>query len=91
MERIRLDENALEIQLPKQLLEHRTLVVVTCGVAGLSDRYSQGCGVQRHLGDERRTAAASWLNGAPEAGLPKSVIKPCSAVWSPPLPVPASP
>jgi predicted nucleotidyltransferase len=25
------------------------------------------------------------------AGLPKSVIKPCSAVWSPPLPVPASP
>jgi DNA replication protein DnaC len=25
------------------------------------------------------------------SGLPKSVIKPCSAVWSPPLPVPASP
>ena len=39
-------------------------MVFTGGVAGLSDRHAQGCGVQRHLGDERRTAAAGGLNGA---------------------------
>jgi hypothetical protein len=36
-------------------------VVVTGGVAGLSDRHSQGCGVQRHLGDKRGTAATGGL------------------------------
>ena len=62
MERIRLDEHTLEIELPKQLLEHRTLVVFASGVAGLSDRHAQGGGVQRHLGDERRTATTGGLN-----------------------------
>ena len=56
MERIRLDEHTLQIELTKQPLEYRTLVVITCGVASLSDRDTQSCGVQRHLGDERRTA-----------------------------------
>ena len=62
MERIRLDEHTLQIELTKQPLEHRTLVVFTCGVASLSDRDTQSCGVQRHLGDERRTATTGGLD-----------------------------
>ena len=61
---IRLEENTLEIELSEQLLEQGTLVVVTGGVAGLSDRHSQGCGVQRHLGDKRGTAATGGLDRA---------------------------
>ncbi len=37
-------------------------MVVTSGVAGLSDRHAQGSGVQRHLGDEGRAAAAGGLD-----------------------------
>ena len=62
MKRIRSDQHALEIELTKQLLEHGALVILACGVAGLSDRHAQSSGVQRHLGDERGTAAAGGLN-----------------------------
>ena len=41
MERIGLDQNALKIELAG-------------GVAGLADGAAQGCGVQRHLGNECR-------------------------------------
>ena len=49
MERIRLDEHTLEIELPKQLLEHSSFVVLAGRVAGLSDRYTQSSGVKSHL------------------------------------------
>ena len=62
MERIGLDQDGLKIQLTKQLLEHGGLVILSCCVAGLSDRNTQGRGVQSHLGDERGTAAAGGLN-----------------------------
>ncbi len=37
-------------------------MVFTCGVATLSDRHTQSCGVQRHLGDECRTATTGGLD-----------------------------
>ncbi len=40
---------------------------------------------------EAQRITAAWGKWLGRPGLPKSVIKPCSAVWSPPLPVPASP
>jgi hypothetical protein len=52
LEPIWLDQNALEIKLDEQGFEHRPLVVVSGGVAGLADRYAQCCRLQRHLGDE---------------------------------------
>ena len=62
MERIRLDEHTLEIQLAKQLLEHSALMVFASGVAGLGDRHAQGRGVQRYLGDERGTTTTGGLD-----------------------------
>jgi hypothetical protein len=38
VERICLDKNALEIQLPKELPQHRPFVVIPGGVAGLAAR-----------------------------------------------------
>jgi hypothetical protein len=58
VERIRLDQHGLQIEIVKQLLEHGTLVVFSFGAAGLSDRHAQSSGVQRHLSDELQTAAA---------------------------------
>ena len=72
MECIRLYKHTLEIELTKQLLEHGTLVVFTYGVAGLRDRHAQSSGVQRHLGDERGTAAAGGLNRTSQ-GLPSQI------------------
>jgi hypothetical protein len=40
MERVRLDQHALEIQLAKQLPQLRTLMVFAGGVAGLADRHT---------------------------------------------------
>jgi hypothetical protein len=48
MERVRLDQNPLEIQLAKQLPQHRSLVVLASDLAGLADRHRQGRGVERH-------------------------------------------
>ena len=42
MERVRLDQHALEIQLTEQLPQHRPLVVIAGGVAGLADCDPQG-------------------------------------------------
>ena len=64
MERIRLDQDALEIELAKRLLEDGTLMVCVCGVAGLGDRDAERSRIERDLGDERRTAAAGWLDRA---------------------------
>jgi len=41
VQRIRLDQYALKIQVPKQLLEDRPLMVLTGSVASLSDRDAQ--------------------------------------------------
>ena len=62
MERIRLDQYALKVELPQQLLEHGTFMIFSCGVAGLGDRHAQGSGIQRHLGDERGSATTGGLN-----------------------------
>ena len=62
MEGIRLDQHALKIQLTQQLLEDSSFVVGARGVAGLGDRHAQGCGVQRHLGNEGGTAATGGLD-----------------------------
>ena len=64
MQRIRLDEHALEIQLAQELLEDGTLMVLTRGVAGLGDRHAQGGGVQRHLGDESRAPTGGGFDRA---------------------------
>ena len=37
-------------------------MILACGVAGLGDRHTQGRGIQRHLGDECRTATTGGLN-----------------------------
>ncbi len=66
MERVRLDQHALEIQLAEQLPEHRPLVVFAGGVAGLADRHTQGGRIQRDLGNERRAATSGGLYGASE-------------------------
>ena len=52
VERIRLDEHTLEIELPKQLLVHSSFVVLAGRVAGLSDCHAECSRVERHLGDE---------------------------------------
>jgi hypothetical protein len=42
MERVGLDQNSVEIQLAEQLPQHRPLVVIAGGVAGLADCDPQG-------------------------------------------------
>ena len=66
VQRIRLDQHALQIQLSKQLPEHRPLVVLAGGVAGLADRHTKSCRIQRDLGNERRAAARRGLDRAPQ-------------------------
>ena len=54
MERVRLDQHALQIQLTEQQpQQHGPLLVFTDGVAGLADGYAQCSGVQCDLGNER--------------------------------------
>jgi hypothetical protein len=62
MERIRLDEHTLEIQLAEQLPQHRPLVVCAGGVAGLADRHTEGGRIQRELGNECGAPACRGLN-----------------------------
>jgi len=50
MERIRLDQHALQIHLAKELPQHCPLMVFAGGVAGLTDRHAQGCRVELYLG-----------------------------------------
>jgi len=65
MQGIRLDQHALQIQLAKELPQHRPLVVPTGGVAALADGYAQCSGVQRHLGNERGSPTGSGFDRAP--------------------------
>jgi hypothetical protein len=64
MERIRLDEHALKIQLAEQLPQHRPLVVFAGGVASLADRHTERGRIQRDLGNERRATTGCGLNRA---------------------------
>ena len=66
MERIRLDQHTLEIQLAEQLPQHRPLVVFAGGVAGLADRHTEGGGVQGDLGNERGAPAGCGLDRTPQ-------------------------
>ena len=65
MQGIRMDQHALQIQLAKELPQHCQLVDITSGVAGLSDRHTQGCRVERHLGNEGRPATGGGHDQAP--------------------------
>jgi hypothetical protein len=47
-----------------ELPQNRSLVVLASGVAGLTDRHTQGCGIERHLGNERGAAAGCGLDRA---------------------------
>ncbi len=58
MERVRLDEHTLEIQLAKQLPQHRPLVVFAGGVARLDDGHAQRGGVQSDLSNESRATTS---------------------------------
>ena len=62
MERVRLDENTLQIQLTEQLPQHRPLVVFAGGVAGLADGHTEGSRIQRDLGNERGAPAGGGLD-----------------------------
>jgi hypothetical protein len=66
MECVRLDEHALNIQLAKQLPEHRPLMIVAGGVAGLADRQAEGGRIQRDLSNERGTPAGGGLDRTPQ-------------------------
>ena len=82
MERFCLDRDAIKIQLPKQLLKHGTPVILAYGVAGLSDGHAQGCRVERHLSDERRTAADDGLDRASESfAIKDQLIKIVCTTW----------
>jgi hypothetical protein len=62
MERIRLDEHALKIQLAKHLLQHRLLVNFTGWVACPVDFHAQCGGIQHDLSNKRRVACGVMLN-----------------------------
>ena len=66
MERVRLDQHALQIQFTKELPQHCPLMVFAGGVAGLADRQTQSGRLQRDLGNERGSPTGGGLNGAPE-------------------------
>ena len=66
MERVRLDQQALQIQFTEQLPQHSSFMVFAGGVAGLADRHTQSGRIQRHLGNERGSPTGGGLNGAPE-------------------------
>jgi hypothetical protein len=62
VERAGLEQHTVQIKLAEQLPEHRPLVVLIGGIAGLADSHSQGGRVQRHLGNERRAATRCGLD-----------------------------
>ena len=82
MKRVRLDQNALQIQFAKQLPQHRPLMVFAGGVAGLTDRHAQSGRVQRDLGNERGPSAGGGLNGAPQRlAVTHQLVKILCATW----------
>ena len=66
MERIRLDQHTLEIQLAEQPPQHRPLVVFAGGIAGLADRQTDGGRIQRDLGNERGTSTGRGFDRPPQ-------------------------
>jgi hypothetical protein len=52
MEGIRLNQHALQIQLPQQLFENCPLVILARCIEALVDGHAQGRGIERHLGNE---------------------------------------
>ena len=84
MQGIRLDQNALEIQLSEKLLllrrslglEHRPLVVLAGGVAGLAvalsfcvaDGQPQGSQIQRNLGNVDVVGRRPYAEPPPAVG-----------------------
>jgi hypothetical protein len=68
MESISLDQDTLEIQLAEELPQHRPLVVVAGGVAGLADRHTKCGRIERDLCNERR-APTGCRHDRPAQGL----------------------
>ena len=52
MERVGLDQDALEIHGGEQLPQNRALVVLAGVIGGLGNRRCESLGVERHLGNE---------------------------------------
>ena len=65
MHGIRLDEQALQIQLAQQLFEHSPLIFFPGGIAGLADRQTQRRrALARYLGNKRRLATCCGFDRA---------------------------
>jgi hypothetical protein len=66
VERIRLDQHTVKIELAEQLFEHRPLMVFAGGVASLADRHTQSGRIQRDLGNECGAPAGRGLDRTPQ-------------------------
>lgn len=64
MQGIRLEEQALQIQLAQQLFEHSPFMVFPGGIARLADRQAQRRRVARYLGNKRRLATCCGFDRA---------------------------
>ena len=64
MQGIRLDEQALQIQLAEQLFELSLLVVFLVDIAGLTDCQTQRHRVEHYMGNERRPATCCGFDRA---------------------------
>ena len=82
MQGIRLDQNALKIQLAKELPQHRPFVVLPGGGAGLADGHAQGGGVQPDLSNECRAAAGRRLDRASQGlAVTHQLVKIACTTW----------
>jgi len=63
VERIRLDQQTAQIQVPEEHLERCPLMILTLWVTGLSDCHAQCCRVERDLGNEGLAATSLGLDG----------------------------
>ena len=68
MERVRLDQDTLEVQLAEELAQHCPLMVAGCGVAGLADRHTEGGRIQRHLGNVDAVGRRPYAEPPPAVG-----------------------
>ena len=66
MERIRLDQHNVKIELAEQPFEHRPLMVFAGVVASLADRHTQSGRRQRELGNECGAPAGRELDRTPQ-------------------------
>ncbi len=67
MQRVRLHEQALELDAIEKLAQGLDLAAAVGGVGALGDRHVQAVGIQAHLGDETRCAGGILSNRAPES------------------------